>query len=87
MFYEIGEHIGRDLRPLLHTESFQILDVVCTYGLPHSIQTTGCSYEQLFLLRSLINEYIISTVDHCTTNMFPLLMMLIMHYGLTFYNV
>ena len=25
--YEIGEHVGRDLRPFLHTESFQILDI------------------------------------------------------------
>ena len=28
MFNEIGEHIGRDLRPFLHTESFQILDIL-----------------------------------------------------------
>ena len=28
VFYEIGEHIGRDRSPFLHTESFQILDVL-----------------------------------------------------------
>jgi hypothetical protein len=29
MFYEIGEHIGRDLRAFLHTESFQVLHIRC----------------------------------------------------------
>ena len=28
MFYEIEEHVRRDLRPFLHTESFQILDIL-----------------------------------------------------------
>jgi hypothetical protein len=28
MFYEIGEHNGRDLRPFLLTESYQILDIL-----------------------------------------------------------
>ena len=28
MFYEIGEHMRRDLRPFLHTESSQILDML-----------------------------------------------------------
>ena len=29
MFYEIGEHVRRGLRPFLHSESFQILDIIC----------------------------------------------------------
>ena len=28
IFYDIEEHIGRDLRPFCHTESFQILDIL-----------------------------------------------------------
>ena len=28
MFYEIGEHIGSDVRPFLHTEYYQILDIL-----------------------------------------------------------
>ena len=28
MFYEIEKHTERDLRPFLHTESFQILDIL-----------------------------------------------------------
>jgi hypothetical protein len=43
MFHEIGEHIGRDLRPFLHAE-FYFPDPwypsVCTYGQPYSTQTT-----------------------------------------------
>ena len=28
MCYDLGEHVGRDLRPFLHTESFQIFDIL-----------------------------------------------------------
>jgi hypothetical protein len=28
MFYETGEHIGRDFRPFLHTETLKIFDIL-----------------------------------------------------------
>jgi hypothetical protein len=31
MFYEIEEHIGKDLRTVLHTKYFQILDILCLW--------------------------------------------------------
>jgi hypothetical protein len=29
IFYEIGEHVGRELRPFLYTESFQVFEILC----------------------------------------------------------
>jgi hypothetical protein len=37
IFYELEEHIGRDLRPFLHTKYFQILDILS----PSSNQIKG----------------------------------------------
>jgi hypothetical protein len=45
IFYEIGEHIGRDIRLFLHTGYFPI-SFVCAYGPLHSIQTTGFQWGQ-----------------------------------------
>ena len=42
MFYEIGEHVGRDLyHSAIHNFSRYLIFFVCAYGLSSSIQTTG----------------------------------------------